>query len=250
MQYTRPIVLSIAGFDPTGGAGGLADVKTFERNGCLGMAILSALTIQTEDECLAVEWRCYEEIRAPLKSLLDYYPVQSIKIGLIENISTLVQLCRFIKSYKDIPIVWDTIIAASSGYTFLKNWRTVDLLEVYSLLSLITPNVKELKALTEICDEMEAAETIASYCPVLVKGGHREQHRGDDVLFIEREKRVITSGVDVYMDKHGTGCILSSAITAYLAQGIPLYNACRRAKRYVERVANSNQNRLAYHDDV
>lgn len=251
MSYSRPIVISIAGFDPSGGAGVLCDVKTFEQHFCLGMAVLSAQTIQTENECLAVKWLRPKQIIASLKPLLEQYPVRWIKIGLIQDISTLLQLCRWIKAMdKGINIVSDTVLKASTGCTFIRSWDPQELRELYGYLYLVTPNIEEVKILTGNHQENSAAKDIAEYCSVLLKGGHSEQHKGEDWLFWENKKRVIKSGVAFYWDKHGTGCILSAAITANLALGLSLPEACTRAKKYVEKVANSNPKRLAYHYGV
>lgn len=276
MEYDRPIVLTIAGYDPTGGAGVLADVKTFEQHNCLGMAVITATTIQTEKECMQVEWQTIHQIKNALTPLLERYAIYWVKIGLIENIDVLIQVCHFIKTKKPhAHIIWDSVLAATSGFSFIETWKASELKALYAMLYLLTPNAEEMKLLTKINDEYKAAASISAYCPVLLKGGHSRLNKGDDLLFYEtitsyknsqtamnnspmvassplkiNKKILIKSGTTTFYDKHGTGCILSSAITANLALGFPLEKACKQAKLYIEKLANSNKNRLAYHNDT
>src|SRR5690606_34282196 len=125
-----------------------------------------------------------------------------------------------------------------------------ELKKLYSMLYLLTPNVEEVKLLTEIHDEYKAAASIKTCCPVLLTGGLSSMNKEDDILLYENKEVFIQNGVPTIHDKHGTGCILSSAITANLAHGLPLEKACRKAKTYIEKIANNNTNRLAYHNDT
>ncbi|MEI8137176.1 MAG: bifunctional hydroxymethylpyrimidine kinase/phosphomethylpyrimidine kinase, partial [Bacteroidota bacterium] len=110
MLYNRPIVLSIAGFDPCGGAGVLADVKTFEQHHCLGMAINTSITNQVEDKFISVNWFSADELINQIKTLTNNYKIDFAKIGIIENINTLYTILDFLKQQnKNITIVWDTI---------------------------------------------------------------------------------------------------------------------------------------------
>lgn len=251
MEYSRPIVLSIAGYDPTGGAGVLADVKTFEQHNCLGMAVITATTIQTEEECMQVEWQTIHQIKSALTPLLERYAIQWVKIGLIENIDVLLEVCHFIKTkIPNAHIIWDSVLSSTCGFSFIQIEKALGLKQLYSMLYLLTPNVEEVKLLTKINDEYKAATFIGTYCPVLLTGGHRHRNKGDDLLFYDSKEVLINKGVTTFYDKHGTGCILSSAITANLAYGLSLERACRQAKKHIEKVANSNTNRLAYHNDT
>lgn len=251
MEYDRPIVLCLAGYDPTGGAGVLADVKTVEQHACLGMAVITAITVQTEDACIQVKWQTIDQIKAAITPLLENYSIQWVKIGMIENIETLLSVCRFLKAINPgIHIIWDSVVASSGGFTFIDHWEPPALISLYSMLYLITPNADEVKLLTRKSDEQQAAISIAAYCSVLVTGGHRQVKKGEDLLFFKKQVAVLKPGVPEFADKHGTGCILSSAITANLANGYSLEEACIQAKHYIERIANSNKNRLAYHYDT
>lgn len=251
MQYNRSIVLSIAGYDPSGGAGILADIKTFEQHECLGMAVVSANTSQTEDLCFSVEWRLVEQMQDELAPLLERYQIQWVKIGMIQNIHVLIEICRFLKTYNsEIKIIWDSVLSASNGIHFMDKWNAAELTQLYSELYLITPNTNELTALTGIKEEADAAQSIADHCPVLLTGGHRKSSKGTDVLFYNNQCINIEPDIAHFRDKHGTGCILSAAILANLANEFSLEEACRKAKTYIEKVVNTNQNKLAYHYDT
>lgn len=248
MNYNRPIVISIAGFDPSGGAGVLADVKTFEQHNCLGMAVVSALTVQTENQFISVEWLSAEKIVEQLKPLLEYYDCPVVKIGIIENIDTLTQVVNFLCTQNNnIKIVWDTVLAASSGFSLIDHVNAKELKELLMHLYLITPNTNEALRLTGMGDESDAAKFLSNYCYVLLKGGHSILQKGVDKLFYEDQLIEFKPSSDLFYEKHGSGCILSSAIASNLALGHDLETACLQGKQYIEKVLNSNSKLLAYH---
>lgn len=248
MEYTRPIVISIAGFDPTGGAGVLADIKTIEQHNCLGFGVLTSTTIQTEFEVMGVNWFSAVEVLNQLNPLLDNYLIKAVKIGIVNELSTLYAICQRVrKANPTVIIVWDPILVATSGKPFLEGITKEELYDCLQLIDVITPNTLEAIELGGGVNEMESAKELATVTNVLLKGGHSAIAKGTDVLFHEGKEVHITSDLTEYHDKHGTGCILSSAISANLAQGINLVQSCRNAKQYLETTANSNSQRLAYH---
>lgn len=250
MNYHRPIILSIAGFDPSGGAGILADVKTFEQHKCLGMSVISALTIQTEDQFFAVEWLTYDKIIQQLEPLINQYKIRFFKIGIIENIECLNQIINWIHDNVDKPvIIWDPIISASTGNSLLKHWNHEDLLSALSKITLITPNAKEIQIISKLDNELAALEFLSNYTSVLLKGGHRNDKNGVDTLKFENALIDIESNDDSLniSAKHGSGCILSAAILSNLSLGNNMIDACRNAKNYIEKRLISNPNLLAYH---
>lgn len=248
MKYNRPIVISIAGFDPSGGAGVLADVKTFEQHNCLGMAVVSALTVQTENQFISVDWLSAEKIIEQLKPLMENYDCSVVKIGIVKDIDTLIEVVNFICSQdNNIKIIWDTILAASSGFNLIENVDAKKLKELLIHLYLITPNTNEALKLTCSHNESEAANFLSKYCYVLLKGGHSILNKGIDKLFYEDQVIDFKPSSDLFYEKHGSGCILSSAIASNLAQGNDLETACQQAKQYIEKILNSNSKLLAYH---
>ncbi|MEW6468512.1 MAG: hydroxymethylpyrimidine/phosphomethylpyrimidine kinase [Bacteroidota bacterium] len=249
MPKERPGVLSIAGFDPSGGAGVLADIKTFEANKCLGLGVVTGLTFQNEDEFEGVKWLETEEIIRQMDVLLRKYKIEFVKIGMIKN---LVELNRLISGMTSLipslKIVWDPVIKASAGFTIHSTVERDKVNEVCKSIFMLTPNIDEIKTLAGGQDEMKAAKALSQYCHVFLKGGHSEADKGRDHLFTKegkqfsfRPKKIAAHG------KHGSGCVLSSAITARLALGRKLNRACLEGKDYVTRFLNSNKTLLGFH---
>lgn len=248
MAYSRPSVISIAGLDPSGGAGLLADIKTFEQHRCLGFGIASAITAQTENRFFNINWLSFDDIRKQSAPLLEQYTVDVVKIGIMENMDFLLQLVTWLKSKQDsIRIVWDPVITASSGFHFMIGSFKDKLPELLKLMHLVTPNTKEAMQLTDVESAQDAALWMAQYCPVLLKGGHATTEKGVDYLFYNQEKTALIPTQRDLPAKHGSGCILSSAIAAQLALGASLKDACINAKAYIETILNSNPQLLAYH---
>lgn len=247
MSYERPVVLSIAGYDPSGGAGVLADVKTFEQHRCLGMAAVTAWTVQTEDTFLHWSPMSLETIIAQIKPLLERYPIPAIKIGLCPGPEQLTGLLRWLKANAlQTKIVWDPVLSASAGYAFVAH-QAEAMAEIMQYVDLTTPNVPEALRLSGVATEEEAAVILARYTNVLLKGGHSTEAPGTDRLWSAGVRTDIPStGAQVYA-KHGSGCILSAAIAANLALGLTLAQACREGKQYTEQVLRSNTQLLAYH---
>lgn len=250
MKYDRPIVLSIAGFDPSGGAGVLADAKTFEQCGCLGMAVLTGNTNQTESDFISVGWCDKETIANQLIPLLKSYQFSAVKIGIVENLDTLAAILGLVKaSFPFVPIVWDPVLSASSGFRIHESWNEDVFHQVLKQVDLITPNAHEVRQITKVEDEIEAAFQLAQYTQVLLKGGHSSVRLGVDLLFEGGIPREIPPGSDTkeYFPKHGSGCILSAAIASGLAVGKPMLESCQEAKAYTEKRLISNEHLLSYH---
>ncbi|MNU62903.1 Hydroxymethylpyrimidine/phosphomethylpyrimidine kinase [compost metagenome] len=250
MNYNRPIVLSIAGFDPTGGAGVLADVKTFEQHHCLGMAVLTGNTNQTETDFISVHWFEKEHILNQLIPILKNYQISSVKIGIVENLDTLSAILAVVKaSFPLVPIVWDPVLSASSGFELHASWNQEVFHQVLKLVSLITPNEHEVKRITRTEDEIEASFQLAQFTQVLLKGGHSSVRLGIDLLFDGGVPREIPPKLETQscFPKHGSGCILSAAIASNLALGENMLDACQKAKYYIEKRLASNTHLLAYH---
>lgn len=246
----RPFVICIAGFDPSGGAGILADVKCFEQHGVYGFGVCSAMTVQTDTDCFACEWRSSEQIIAELVPLLDKFEITVCKIGLIQNTEVLLEVIQYLKYRRpEIKIVLDPVLKASSGFDFQHPVNGMDqLIPVLQQLSLICPNYTELDRMGTADNRPEdTARQWAAYCPVLLKGGHNAAEPGTDYLYTGAGIHQLKPGTAHVFEKHGSGCVLSSAITARLALGYSLEEACRLSKQYIEHFLNSNPTLLGYH---
>ena len=248
MAEARTYVLSIAGFDPSGGAGILADIKTFEANKVCGMGAVSALTFQNDTEFDSLKWIEKEEIVKQVLILKRKFDFTVIKIGLIKDLATLesvISNCKHPTS--KVQFVWDPVIKASAGFEFHKKFEKEKLFFVLKNCFLITPNTDEIKFLTGIENPTKAAEELSKYCNVLLKGGHNKEEPGVDYLFMKNKIEKIEPTEKNIFSKHGSGCVLSSAIAANLALGNDLITSCRNAKKYAEQFLSSNQSLLGVH---
>jgi|AntAceMinimDraft_17_1070374.scaffolds.fasta_scaffold00840_15 hydroxymethylpyrimidine/phosphomethylpyrimidine kinase len=250
MSLIHPNVISIAGFDPSGGAGILADIKTFESNLAYGFGICSAITLQNDIDFIDLKWIDTKTIINQINILHNRFDFEFVKIGLIENIDVLETVINKLLSFnKDTKIIWDPILKASAGFIFHKNLSENKLLDLLRKIYLITPNFDEAKEI--FCDtepkqitELIKAENI---CSILVKGGHNKDNTANDILY-EKDEITVFKGKQLNKNnKHGTGCVLSSAITANLANGYNLKGACKNAKKYVRNFMLSNNTYLGYH---
>jgi len=241
----RPFVLSIAGYDPTGGAGVLADVKTFEQNKVQGMGIITANTSQTEDKFTAVNWVEEELIFKQLKLLCTQYQFDFIKVGLIPSLNFLEKLVH-LPQLQNVKFIWDPILSTSSGFSF--NHELEKLNTLLKRLYLITPNWNEIKLLTSMEDAQKGAKGLSKLTNIYLKGGHNNQDIGKDYLYTHKGKlHPFKNRAKYASEKHGSGCVFSSALTAQLALGLPTIKACLKSKKYITEVLESNKGLLGYH---
>jgi len=147
-QPPRPYVLSLAGFDPSGGAGLLADCKTFEQLGAYGFGVCTALTVQTDVTFERVQWVPLADIQAQAKPLLTRFRVEWAKIGLLENLAELPRLLQWLRTQNPaIGLVWDPVLKASAGYDFHAGPPPELVAQLCSGLTLLTPNQPEMQRL-------------------------------------------------------------------------------------------------------
>jgi hydroxymethylpyrimidine/phosphomethylpyrimidine kinase len=246
---SRPYILSIAGFDPSAGAGVLADVKTFEQCGVYGMGVVSALTFQNDITFEKVEWLALSQIMEQVEVLQKRFQFEYIKIGLIENLEILFKLIINLKSQiSNLKIIFDPILKASAGFEFHWDVNKELLEKICKQLYLITPNIPEALQLGIYNDAEKNAKYLSQFCNVFLKGGHHEEKKGCDVLFLNDGKQIeFQTEIDNVFSKHGSGCVLSSAITANLAKGVDLEGACFVAKKYITHFLMSTHSLLGYH---
>jgi len=243
MKFNGPIVISLAGVDPSAGAGIFADIKTFEQLKVYGMGVVTANTVQNESEVKQVKWLPVEDILAQLDVLLDKYPVNYFKVGIIENSEVFDAVKKHImKRNPKAKIIWDPILKSSSGFPFFKNTLSAE--DLLKDVFLITPNLPEFETL--FANE-EEAKKISRTCAIFLKGGHSKTKTGTDYLFHNGKKTELAGTNEIVYPKHGSGCVLSSAITAYLAKGYTLEEACEKGKRYIEHYLASNPSLLGWH---
>jgi hydroxymethylpyrimidine/phosphomethylpyrimidine kinase len=233
------LLLTIAGFDPSCGAGIAADLKTFAAHGCYGVAAITSLTAQSTEGVQAVHNTPSAELREQLEILAKDCDIAAVKIGMLGNRGNAVVVAEFLDAHKFAHVVHDPVMKSSSGAELLDAAGLKYLItELLKRSTVITPNVPEAEILAglEIKDVagMEAAARkiveMGAHA-VIVKGGHME--RAIDVLF-DGEKITLLGGDRVKADNyHGTGCTFASAIAAQLASGRGLTEAAMLAKAYV-----------------
>ena len=241
----RPFVISIAGFDPSGGAGILADVKTFESIGVQSFAACTAITYQRDDFLESVDWISADKIIHQAELLLQKFTVEYCKIGLVENFDSLKEIIHYL-SNKNIRIILDPILKSSSGFQI--HQTTEALLPLLEKVYVLTPNFDEMKFIFNGNMKSKAAQNILQKTNIFLKGGHNTKRLGTDYLFTKDYAMPLAPKKGAYFEKHGSGCILSSAITAYLAQGNDLKASCFKAKEYTANALSSNETLLAYHN--
>jgi hydroxymethylpyrimidine/phosphomethylpyrimidine kinase len=249
MSANRPFVLTIAGFDPSAGAGVLADIKTFEQHQVYGFAINTANTIQTENEFITIQWTDLTFVLKSIEKLLDNYTIEVVKIGILPSLDYLKEIVFTLKNLSpNTKIVWDTVLKSSTNFDFLNIENQADLIDILKELDLITPNYNEILQLSSKGINAETtAIYLSKYCPVLLKGGHNPNEIGYDYLYLENEFFSFAPNTNKVFEKHGSGCVLSSAITANLALKQDLKKACVNAKKHIETYLQSNPTKLGYH---
>ncbi len=247
-QLNRPIALSIAGFDPSGGAGLLADIKTIEQHKVYGLGIVSALTFQTEDEFFSLNWRPEKEIETQLKVFLTRYPIKVVKFGIVKNWKTTHTLVNLIKGHnKNIKIIIDPILKTTTGYNISNRPDENMFLQVLRQIDLLTPNCNEAAILANNKSAEEAGRILSQYCNIFLKGGHNKVNLGIDYLFDGIDVHKIGPVAAKVYPKHGSGCALSAAIASNVALGKNIKESCVLAKRYTEKFLKSNKSLIGYH---
>lgn len=246
MGIARPTALSIAGYDPSGGAGLLADVKTMEQCRVYGLGVQSALTWQNEKEFEEIRWESAESIISQIRILARIHKVAVAKVGLIRDLGIFRSLLDELeRSFPGVKVIWDPVMSASAGFEFHERFDTSLLEKVLKRVYLLTPNQPEAMLLSGKKTAGEGAAYLGKFTNVYLKGGHdgsgRDRLISDDAIYQFRKKD------DRALPKHGSGCVFSAAVAAYLARGFKLHPACLRAKRYVHEYLSSTKDLLGYH---
>ena len=249
MPTNRPFVLTIAGFDPSAGAGVLADIKTFEQHQVYGFAINTANTIQTENEFVDIQWTALNFVLQSIETLFKSYEIKAVKIGIIPSLDYLKSIVFLIKRLSPkTKIIWDTVLKSTTEFDFLDIQNQNDLISALNEIELITPNYNEILKLGTLEESAEKiADRLSKKCSVLLKGGHRPTEIGIDYLYTQNHFFKLSPKKTKIYQKHGSGCVLSAAITANLALEQNLLNACENAKNYTENFLLSNPTQLGNH---
>ncbi|WP_461828928.1 bifunctional hydroxymethylpyrimidine kinase/phosphomethylpyrimidine kinase [Aquifex sp.] len=239
--------LTIAGFDNSGGAGVLADIKTFHKLGIYGVAVVTALAIQNTQKVYDVFPTPPEKVEKQLRVLLEDFEIKGVKTGMLTSGEIVEVVHRNLKSL-DVPLVIDPVLKSKSGKELLDAEGVSKLKEkLIKLAYLITPNVPEAEVLCgEKIESLEDVKKCAKLVHllgaknVLIKGGHLKSEKATDILFDGRDFYLFESE-KIGKSPRGTGCVFSSAILAYLIKGEPLVESVRRAKAFITEAIKNSQ---------
>jgi hydroxymethylpyrimidine/phosphomethylpyrimidine kinase len=242
-------VLVVAGYDQSGGAGVLADVKTLEAHSVYAYAVCTALTFQNERIISRVEWVPERDVFEQIDLCFASAGFEWVKIGITSSPEAAGNIIAYLKKLNPaVRVVLDPVIRASSGREFWTGANTA-WEAVAEQCYLLTPNWEEIGWLYPGGEVIERCRELSGRgCNIFLKGGHHPELPGRDYLLSQREVQLLDpeSEEPVY-PKHGSGCVLASSLAANLALGYPLPVAAVRAKRYTEQFLTSNQSLLGWH---
>jgi hydroxymethylpyrimidine/phosphomethylpyrimidine kinase len=243
-----PVALTMAGSDPSGGAGLQADLKTFHQFSVYGAAVVTLLTVQNTRRVSQVEPVPASLVGAQIEAVLEDLPPAAAKCGALGT-TEVIELVAGLAAHWTFPLVVDPVMISKHGAPLLADAAREALTRrLLPVTYLLTPNLPEAEALlgraVRTVDDMErAARDLAALGPraVLVKGGHRAAGgEALDVLFCEGRLHHLNAPRYDTPHTHGTGCTYSAAITAGLALGLPLAEAAARAKRFIAEAIRTN----------
>lgn len=242
------VVLTIAGSDPSGGAGIQGDLHTFAAHGAYGCAVITLLTAQNTRGVDAVQVVPAPFVRRQLEVLLADIRPAAIKIGALGSAAIVEVVADVLSGVGAIPIVLDPIARATSGAPLLDP-RGVESLRrrLLPLVTVVTPNLDEAGMLLDRAasgsraEMVEAAHRIRGLGAnaVLITGGHLDDPSSTDLLLDADGSREL-DGLRLPVNKHGTGCALTASLAVHLARGVALAEACARAKAYVTAALRSS----------
>lgn len=251
-RINLPCVLTIAGTDPSGGAGIQADIKSISANGGYAASVITALVAQNTLGVKSIHDISHDFFREQLEAVFDDLEIAAIKIGMLPSELMISTLANILKKRNVTNIVLDPVMVAKNGHPLVQEKIVHSLTKyLFRMVKLITPNLHEAELLLErkitTINEMElAAEELSRrfHINVLVKGGHLQSDWSSDVLCSNNCYELQwfhASRIDT-KNTHGTGCTLSSAIAAYLARGFSLKNAITLSKSYLTKAIDSGSN--------
>lgn len=246
-----PVCLTIAGLDPSGGAGIIADIKTFSAFGCFAAAAVSSITFQNTIGVFGAEHQSSESVRRQVEPIIEDYDIAALKTGMLPTKAVIEETGSLIGRMGGASLVVDPVVRSTSGFDLIEDEALRSLIAVlFPLSDLVTPNRPEAERITGLriesqADVQAAAKAIQSMGArnVLIKGGHLDDKRAHrkavDHLFIGNDLHILEAEFIETTATHGTGCTLAAAITANLALGKSLVDAVGIAKTFVTEAIRS-----------
>ena len=252
-----PICLTIAGLDPSGGAGIIADIKTFSAFGCFPTAVISSLTFQNTSGVFGAVHQTAESVRGQLRPVLEDLQIAAVKTGMLPTAESIGVIASAVEEFSLANLVVDPVVRSTSGFDLIDDAALKFLTEnLFQLSVLVTPNLPEAERITRMKIESDRdIETAARIMQelgatnVLIKGGHSydraeksDGRKARDFLFIGTALTILEADLIETTATHGTGCTLSAAIVANLALGNGLVSAVQTAKNFVTEAIRSSPN--------
>ncbi len=232
---SQPVVLTISGHDPSGGAGIQADIESIFSQGCQPCSIITALTVQDSCDIKSVIPQPAKIVSEQLKILMADIKPTVIKIGLIGSLEIVNVIHEQLEGC-GIPIIFDPVLASGGG-TELSNQSLIESIQtkLLPISTLITPNSIEAKRLTPDLDDLDECgiKLLEMGCEqVLITGAHEESKTVDNRLYQQGKLLETFSWNRLPHSYHGSGCTLASTIAALLAQGLPIFAAINEAQEF------------------
>lgn len=241
-KYTYPSVLTIAGFDGSGGAGIQGDMKAISATGCYATSVLTAIAVQNTCGVKSIFPIPSSVVEEQINTIMeDIFPA-AIKIGMVHTSELVESIVKTTQKYKHTPIVFDPVMVATSGHKLIEDSTIQTIVEkLFPLATIITPNLDEAAILANMqinnVDDMYVAgkKIMELGCKsVLMKGGHLPTKQLTS-LYFSADNEILEYHFDKIETKntHGSGCTLSSAIASYIAQGFDIKEAVKLGQEYV-----------------
>lgn len=259
--HKTPICLTIAGLDPSGGAGIIADIKTFFAFGCFATSAITSLTFQNTQGVFGAIHQTAESVRGQTQPILDDFTVSALKTGMLPTRPVIEEIAQIVTENNLKNLVVDPVVRSTSGFDLIDDAALKSLIEqLFPLSTVVTPNIPEAERISGLQIESEAdfekiARKIQSLGAknVLIKGGHFCQIQNPeskiqkpksirDYLFLENDLHIFEAEFYQTTATHGTGCTLAAAITANLALGNNLVEAVGIAKKFVNEAIRTAPN--------
>ena len=261
-QITR-VCLTIAGVDPSGGAGIIADIKTFSAFGCFAAAAIASITFQNTQGVFGALHQTAETVKKQILPILDDYEIAATKTGMLPTREIIEEVARIVAENNLENFVVDPVVRSTSGFDLIDNDALKSLIDrLFPLSTLITPNIPEAERIAQmkiesVEDICQAAKIMRDFGAknVLIKGGHFIKAKGrrqkaKDYLFIGDDLHIFEAEFIKTTATHGTGCTLAAAITANLALGKNLQDSVETAKRFVTEAIRTAPNLGKGHSPV
>ncbi|MDQ3180796.1 MAG: bifunctional hydroxymethylpyrimidine kinase/phosphomethylpyrimidine kinase [Acidobacteriota bacterium] len=253
------ICLTIAGLDPSGGAGIIADIKTFSAFGCFATAAITSLTFQNTTGVFGAIHQTAESVRGQVEPIVEDFEIAALKTGMLPTREVIEEVARLVQTHNLKNFVVDPVVRSTSGFDLIDDEALKVLIKkLFPLADIVTPNLPEAERIAQMkieneADIEQAAKIMQSYGAknVLIKGGHfevkskrakvkskdqilkTEYRKARDFLFIGDDLHIFEAEWIETTATHGTGCTLAAAITANLTSGKSLLEAVKIAKNFV-----------------